>query len=187
MLTFDDSVRSHRRFVGPLLADLGFSATFFVTHRWMADRENFMSWDEIAELSAMGFEIGNHSWSHPDFSVPRTAARLESELALVENELAKAGVAKPVSFAWCGNRFGPEALARLRALGYRYARRGLSPEFDDHAVGIGPTYDPARHDPLLIPTTGNAVPGWDLDHFRRVLDRAGEGIVVLQFHGVPDI
>lgn len=187
VLTFDDAVRSHRHFVAPLLSDLGFSATFFVTHRWMDDRENFMSWEEIAEIAEMGFEIGNHSWSHPSFAVPKNAARMEGELALVENQLARVGVDKPVSFAWCGNRFGPEALAKLRSLGYRFARRGLSPELDNRALAAGPAYDPARHDPLLIPTTGNAVPGWTPEIFREVLDRADEGIVVLQFHGVPDL
>ena len=187
VLTFDDAVKSHRDFVAPLLTDLGLAATFFVTHRWMDDRENFMSWDEIAEIAEMGFEIGNHSWSHADFSSPKNAARLEGELALVENELAKVGVEKPVSFAWCGNRFGPEALGRLRTLGYRFARRGLSPELDNRALAAGPAYDPAQHDPLLIPTTGNAVPGWTPEIFGQVLDRAEGGIVVLQFHGVPDL
>ncbi len=187
VLTFDDAVKSHRHFVAPLLSELGFSATFFVTHRWMDDRENFMTWDEIAEIAEMGFEIGNHSWSHPSFAVPKNAARMAGELALVENELARVGVEKPVSFAWCGNRFGPEALGRLRDLGYRFARRGLSPELDNRALAAGPAYDPARYDPLLIPTTGDSIPGWTRDIFHQVLDRASEGIVVLQFHGVPDL
>lgn len=188
VLTFDDAVRSHRHFVAPYLADLGFGATFFVTHRWMDDRENFMSWDEIAEIAEMGFEIGNHSWSHANFAVPKHAARLEGELALVENELARVGVDRPVSFAWCGNRFGPEGVKKLRSLGYRLARRGLTPDLpEDHSPEAGAAYDPVRHDRLLIPTTGNSVPGTRPEHFRRILDRAEDGIVVLQFHGVPDI
>ena len=187
VLTFDDAVQSHRDFVAPFLADLGFSATFFVTHRWMDDQDNFMSWEDIAEISEMGFEIGNHSWSHSNFAVPKNAARLDGELALVDNELAKVGVARPTSFAWCGNHFGPEALGKLRSLGYRFARRGLSPELDNRALEAGPAYDLERHDPLLIPSTGNSVPGWSLDIFRRVLDSASDGIVVLQFHGVPDL
>ena len=175
ILTFDDAVRSHRFFVAPFLADLGFSATFFVTHRWMDDRENFMSWDEIAEIDEMGFEIGNHTWSHADFSIPKNAARLEGELALVDNELAKVGVDRPVSFAWCGNRFGPEALHKLRDLGYLLARRGLTPELaTNRTPEAGAAYDPRVMDT-------------ELEHFRRVLDRAVDGIVVLQFHGVPDI
>ncbi len=187
VLTFDDAVKSHRTFVAPYLADLGFSATFFVTHRWMDDSENFMTWDEIAEIDGMGFEIGNHSWSHSSFASPKAAARLAGELALVENELSKVGVAKPATFAWCGNRFGPEAVEKLRDLGYVLARRGLTPELpDDHSPDAGAAYDPSRHDPLLIPTTGNSVPGLTVGHLRRMLAQSGDGVVILQFHGVPD-
>src|SRR5262249_40995341 len=60
VLTFDDAVKSHRTFVAPLLKELGFGATFFLTHKWMDDQTNFMSWQEIAEIQQMGFEIGNH-------------------------------------------------------------------------------------------------------------------------------
>ena len=43
VLTFDDAVKSHRTFVAPLLKELGFGATFFVTHKWMDDPTNFMT------------------------------------------------------------------------------------------------------------------------------------------------
>ncbi len=187
VLTFDDAPLSHREFVAPLLVEKGFKATFFVTHRWMDDRANFMSWRQIAEIHEMGFEIGNHSWTHANFASPKNAARLEGELALVTNELSKVGVPQPTSFAWCGNGFGPEALANLRRLGYRRARRGKQPEVEYGTLGAGPAYDPARYDPLLIPTTGDAYPAWSLETLRQVLARSADGVVVLQFHGVPDV
>lgn len=188
VLTFDDSVKSHRTFVGPLLKQYKFGATFFVTHLWMNDTDNFMIWADIAELHEMGFEIGNHSWTHANFSSPKHAARLAGELALIENELKKFGIPKPVSFAWCGNAFGPEARTVLQAAGYQYARRGMQPEIPYGEIVPGPLYDPAQHDPLLIPTAGDGYPEWTLDHFKKVVDRAKNGkIVVVQFHGVPDI
>ncbi len=187
-LTFDDAVKSHRTFVAPLLKDLGFGATFFVTHRWMSDSVNFMTWEDIGEIHRMGFEVGNHSWTHAGFNTPRAAARLEGELALVENALEKVGVPRPVSFAYCGNAFGPEAVRVLRDRGYKFARRGMQPEVKYGEIADGPLYDPKRHHPLLIPTTGDAYPGWSLDHFKRVVSCARAGkIVVLQFHGVPDV
>ena len=136
----------------------------------------------------MGFEIGNHSWTHADFSVPRNAARLAGELALVENELKKVNVPKPVSFAYSGNSFGPEAIRVLNECGYRLARRGGSPEVEYGTLQVGPVFDPRRHDPLLIPTTGDAYPKWTLEHFLQVVSEAKNGqAVVLQFHGVPDV
>jgi peptidoglycan/xylan/chitin deacetylase (PgdA/CDA1 family) len=190
VLTFDDAVKSHRTLVAPLLKELGFGATFFVTHKWMDDRTNFMTWEEIGEIHEMGFEIGNHSWTHDDFSQPRNAARLAGELFLVEGALAqtKAKVPRPLSFAYCGNTFGPEAVQRLMETGFHFARRGEMPEARYGTLEIGATYDPKRHHPLLIPTTGDAYPNWSLDHLKEVVARATNGqIVVLQFHGVPDV
>lgn len=188
VLTFDDAVKSHRAFVGPLLKELGLRASFFVTHRWMPDTANFMTWAEIAELHQMGFEIGNHSWTHADFSSPRGAARLEGELALVNYELSRVKVPPPKSFAWCGNTFGPESVEVLRKAGITLARRGGAPEVEYGKIVVGPAYDPLRHHPLLIPTTADAYPDWTFEHFLRVLEEARPGrMVVLQFHGVPDI
>lgn len=187
VLTFDDAVRSHLEVVAPLLKECGFGATFFVTHLWRDDAENFLGWEEIAELHEMGFEIGNHSWTHADFGTPRMAARLAGELALVEGALDKVGVPKPVSFAWPGNGFSAEGVRVLRANGYRFARRGMQPEVAYGHVKAGPAYDPLAHDPLLIPSTGDAYPEWELAAFERVANRARDGkIAVLQFHGVPD-
>ncbi|MGH9664862.1 MAG: polysaccharide deacetylase family protein, partial [Bryobacteraceae bacterium] len=187
VLTLDDAPKSHRTFVAPLLRELGFHATFFITHRFMPDAANFMTWREVAELHGMGFEIGNHSWTHPDFSSPRNAARLAGELALVENALKRVDVPRPVSFAYSGNGFGPEAVEVLRQAGYRYARRGKMPEAPYGTLLVGPAYDPRKHHRLLIPTTGDGYPNWTFEHFERVIASARNGrIVVLQFHGVPD-
>src|SRR5262249_49018673 len=152
---------SHRTFVAPLLKDLGFQATFFVTHGWMDDAEHFMTWRDIAEIHGMGFEIGNHSWTHGNFSTPDGASRLGGELTQADDELKKVGVPRPISFAWCGNNFGPEALRVLKERGFHFARRGMQPEAAYGTLQFGPAYDPARHHPLLIPTTGDAYPNWN--------------------------
>src|SRR5262249_41732746 len=169
VLTFDDAVKTQRTFVGPLLKELGFGATFFVCHQWMTEMpDRYMNWQDIAELHAMGFEIGNHTWTHPALLSPYDAAKMPAELALVENELRHVGVPKPTSFAWCGNTFSPESVQQLADLGYRLARRGMQPEIPYGQVAVGPTFDPQKHYPLLIPTTGDAYPGWTLEHFRAV-------------------
>ena len=187
VLTFDDAVKSQITLVAPLLKKLGFQATFFITQRWMRDKANFLTWEEVGELHRMGFEIGNHSWTHSDFSNPANAAILGKELDMVEKELARVGVPKPVSFAWCGNAFGPEGIGQLQHHGYDLARRGMQPEVPYGKVQIGPALDVMKHHPLLIPTTGDANPAWALEHFKKVVASAKAGeIVVLQFHGVPD-
>lgn len=188
VLTFDDAVKSHRTYVAPLLEDYGFNATFFITYEWMDDTLNFMTWDEVGELHQMGFEIGNHCWHHWDFSQPKTAAALEGELGLVNWELMRKGVPLPISYAYNGNGFGPEAVEVLDKLGYQYARRGMQPEIPYGELKAGPGYDPEKHHQLLIPTICDAYPEMDLDHFVKVLKSVKENeIPVIQFHGIPDV
>ncbi|MBX3175969.1 MAG: polysaccharide deacetylase family protein [Candidatus Hydrogenedentes bacterium] len=188
VLTFDDAVKSHVTFVAPALKERGFGATFYVTHRWMEDGENFLTWEDVAAIHAMGFEIGNHTWTHQGFASPAEAARLEGELALVEYALAKVGVPKPVTFAWPGNAFCIEGVRVLEKLGYQLARRGMQPEMPYGRIEIGPRYEPDRHHRLLIPTTGDAYPDWTLDHFKKLVHTGKPGQpVILQFHGVPDV
>jgi peptidoglycan/xylan/chitin deacetylase (PgdA/CDA1 family) len=188
VLTFDDAVKSQLEIVAPMLKEYGFGATFFISHGWMNDREHFMSWEEVAQLHRMGFEIGNHTWTHAGFNTPQTAARLAGELALVENELSKVGVPKPISFAWPGNNFGPDALAVLERAGYRVARRGMQPEAAYGSLELGPLFEPRRYHRLLVPSAGDAYPNWNLEHFKKVVDRVVPGqAAVLQFHGVPDL
>jgi peptidoglycan-N-acetylglucosamine deacetylase len=187
VLTFDDSVKTHLTVVAPLLKELGFQATFFITQKWMDDQAYFLTWEEVAQIHRMGFEIGNHSWTHDNFGKAEAGEKLGAELEMVEKELARVGVPRPASFAWCGNAFGPEALEQLRRRGYRLARRGMQPEVPYGTVQVGPALHVKRHHPLLVPTTGDAYPAWTFEHFKRVLVSAKpDEIVVLQFHGVPD-
>ncbi|HCR30340.1 MAG TPA: hypothetical protein DIV79_10020, partial [Opitutae bacterium] len=79
VLTFDDAVKSHRTFVAPYLKELGFGATFFVTYRWMEDQDNFMTWEDIKEIHELGFEIGNHTWTHRDMGDPQNVHILAGE------------------------------------------------------------------------------------------------------------
>lgn len=188
VLTFDDAVKSHLTFVAPLLQELDFDATFFITHRWMEDTTHFLTWEEVGQLHSMGFEIGNHTWSHKDYALPENAARLAGEISLIEEELKAVGIPKPVSFAYTGNFFGPEAVRVVEARAYQFARRGMQPEVPYGKMATGPLYDPDEHHPLLIPSAGDAYPDWDLAHFKKIVDRArAEKIAVLQFHGVPDL
>lgn len=187
VLTFDDAVKTHLTNVAPLLKELGFHATFFITQKWMDDPAYFLTWQEVGQLHRMGFEIGNHSWTHAGFGTAASAAKLGAELEMVEKELAKVGVPKPVSFAWCGNAFGPESLAELQRRGYQIARRGMQPEIPYGEMKVGPALDVKKYHPLLIPTTGDAYPNWTFEHFKKVLASAQPNeIIVLQFHGVPD-
>lgn len=188
VLTFDDAVKSHHSFVAPLLKEYDFGATFFITQHWMKDSINFLNWKEVADIHKMGFEIGNHTWSHMSFRKKDNNEKLISELTKIEEKLTEYNIPKPTSFAWPGNGFNPEAVALLRESGYKYARRGMQPEVDYGKLEVGPLYNPEKHNSLLIPTTGDAYPKWTLEYFKLVVKKSEEGkAIILQFHGVPDL
>ncbi len=184
ILTFDGSFKSHRTLVAPLLKELGLGATFFVNHPSndpSNDQSDSLTWSEIAEIDQMGFEIGNRGWSCLDLSVPRNAARLLGDLALVEFELDKVEVPRPISFAYCQDSFGPEALGKLDSRGYRFGRRGVEPR------PSSPGFDPTNHHPLSIPASGSVDSNWTEEGFNRLVNHAsGESIVVLRFGAVGD-
>src|SRR5206468_89553 len=52
--------------VRPLLKRYGFSATFFITEgfSFLTNKQDYMTWEQIAELHRDGFEIGNHTRDH---------------------------------------------------------------------------------------------------------------------------
>lgn len=196
VLTFDDGCKSDIEYVAPLLAKLGFGATFFVNERkkpyggW--PEEHYLTWSQVAELHNAGFEIGNHTRSHPDVTGLSRAQFIE-ELEYVERRCAEHGVPRPTSFCYPGFHWSRDAADVLAEKGYMFARAGLPPDFPrkhkDKGKGArGPAYDPAVDDPLVVPTTGYSGPDWGFDDLVWAVDQARGGkIAVLCFHGVPDL
>jgi peptidoglycan/xylan/chitin deacetylase (PgdA/CDA1 family) len=187
VLTFDDSVRSHYTVVRPLLKKYGFGATFFVTEGFdfPTNKQDYMTWEEIAELHRDGFEIGNHTRDH--LPVTReNLPKLKEQLTAIQERCREHEIPSPRSFAYPANRFALEALPVLAELGFQFARRGGAPEYE-YDQGRGSAYEPGLDHPLLIPTAGDARPDWELNDLIRAAEQARHGrIAVLQFHGVPD-
>ena len=96
ILTFDDAVTSQYTSVAPLLKRLGFGATFFICRfndEWRKQHsDHLLAAEQIRALDQMGFEIGNHTWNHPDLR-KCDAAVIARELDDLNAFLAEAGVA----------------------------------------------------------------------------------------------
>jgi peptidoglycan/xylan/chitin deacetylase (PgdA/CDA1 family) len=190
VLSFDDGNASDLSYVAPVLDELGFGATFFVTEGLgvldPAESWRYLSWGEVRELHERGFEIGNHTRSHPDVT-SLAADELVAEIEHIQRRCEEHGIPRPTTFCYPGFRHSTAAASVLRDLGFTFARRGVGPEFPDgHRGGRGPAYDRARHEPLLVPTTGYAGPEWTFDDLAWAVDQACDGrIAMLCFHGVP--
>ena len=187
VLTFDDASKSHFTVVRPLLLKHKFGATFFVTEGWdfATNKKDYMSWDEIKQLHADGFEIGNHTIDHMSVT-DKTVRDLAAQVKAINARCETHGIPRPVSFAYPGNAIVKEALPVLKELGIVFARRGGAPEHP-YKEGRGFAYEPGLDHPLLVPTAGDARPTWALDDLKAAVAQAKHGrIAVLQFHGVPD-
>ena len=105
VLSFDDCNKSDHSFVADVLKEHGFGATFYVTEGlgFLNSKTNYTTWKEIRELDQMGFEIGNHTRSHPN------VARLSKEAILgevrhMEVRFKEHGIPLPKTFCY------PEAM-----------------------------------------------------------------------------
>jgi peptidoglycan/xylan/chitin deacetylase (PgdA/CDA1 family) len=129
-ITFDDGYRDNHRTAAPILARRGLPACFFVTTGFIGSNEvpwwdaragitsEWLSWDQVRELDAQGFEIGAHTVSHADLGqVEGDPARAEiagSKSALEEQ------LGTPVSlFAYPFGR--PQALTEANRTQVREA------------------------------------------------------------------
>ena len=188
VLGFDDCNKSDRHFVAEVLKKHGFGATFYVTEGlgFHSGKGHYITWEEIVELHKMGFEIGNHTKSHPNVT-RLSRVQLKAELSHIEKRCREHGISKPDTFAFPGFSNNLRAVEVLAEMGYRFARRGVGPEYPDSGSGArGPAYDPASDHPLLIPTTGYAGPKWGMKDLQWAVSQAKGGkIAVLCFHGVP--
>lgn len=177
VLSFDDAVLTQYTVVAPLLKKYGFGATFFVCEFKdppFSDKTKYMSWEQIAQLNAMGFEIGNHTQNHTHVN-KLDSARFVAELEYIENKCKEYNIPKPVSFAYPGYDTSPKAISVLKAKGYQFARAGLDT-----------AYNPAADHPYLIPGFTTRADNKALIYLAFAQAKDGN-VTVLTIHGVPDV
>ena len=81
----------------------GFWATFFVTEGlgFLKNKNHYTTWEEIAELDKMGFEIANHTRSHPNVA-GLNADQVAAEIEHIEKRCAEYKIPKPTTFCYPG-------------------------------------------------------------------------------------
>jgi peptidoglycan/xylan/chitin deacetylase (PgdA/CDA1 family) len=102
VITFDDGYLDNYEFAAPVLSDLRLPATFYLTAGFIGTDRQFpwdtakgrttvmINWNHAREMHALGFEIGCHTWSHPDLGKePITSAprELRDARSRIEDEL----------------------------------------------------------------------------------------------------
>ena len=120
VLTFDDAVSNHAAFAAPLLSELGFHATFFICEfppDFAVNKRQYMTWEQIRSLDAVGFEIANHTMTHAGLSAmaPETC---EKEIELLEARFRDVGLPRSRAFGYPGGPAADYAPPLLKKLGF---------------------------------------------------------------------
>ncbi len=168
VLTFDDGPASHYNVVAPILKQLGFGGSFYVCDfdSFRTRKDWYLTWRQMREMAADGFEIGNHTSGHAGGA--SIGYFLTMEDALIAN-----GVPKPVTVAWPVYQSNPKTYPDLAANAYTFGRGGYKRPYR-------PTVDNPFDIPCMEPKTVG-------DLAKMVRLAAGGRIAVLIYHGIPDI
>jgi peptidoglycan/xylan/chitin deacetylase (PgdA/CDA1 family) len=137
VLTFDDGYKSFQQYAAPILKELGFTATLFVYLDYVGAGRNALTWQDLKDLAADGFDVQAHSKSHADL---RRAAnepeaqyvrRMQSELGQPLSRLRQQiGSAETLAYPY--GYWDDHLVRQVREHGYVAAftvRRQTNPTF----------------------------------------------------------
>jgi len=141
VITMDDGYRSIYDIAYPLLKKYGFKASLFVYTDFVQATSIAMTWDQVAEMKAAGFEIGSHSISHADLTLKKEAETEAAFLARVTRELVASKEIidgklnqDTVFFAYPYGSFNQATIQLAQQAGYRLGlgiQNGGNPFFAD--------------------------------------------------------
>lgn len=148
VITFDDGFLDCAHHAGPVLAEYGFSATFFLVasltggpSKWLRSERGIelplMSWDDARELERAGHRCESHSMTHPrltELSAGGCRAELARSRAMIEQELEH----DVRCLAYPFGSFNEQVREMAAECGYEAAvtvEQGLSTD-DDHPLAL---------------------------------------------------
>ncbi len=175
-ITFDDAFSSVFEHAAPLLEELGWPATVFVSTgaverdepmRWLLDTDSPepsdlsqlrpLTWGQIESLAARGWEIGSHSVSHPLLSTLAPAARREELVVSRKVIVEHVGDCVSVSYPW--GEVNDVVAEAARQAGYT-AGGGLAGRFHSGDPMRVPRFAVARRDDGLRIALKTSAPVW---------------------------
>ncbi len=141
VIAMDDGNRSAYTIGYPILKKYGFTATLFIYTDFVGVSKNAITWDQLREMKAAGFEIGSHTKSHSDLTKQREGeddksymARVKSELLGSKNIVDKKLGQDTTYLAFPYGRYNETILGLSDQVGYKMGfsvKRGGNPFFSD--------------------------------------------------------
>lgn len=115
-ITFDDGCETDLLCAAPILKELNFDATFYITAGFL-DQPGYLSVTQLQELANLGFEIGCHSMTHPYLS-DLDAAALAQEIVVPKLKLEQITGRAVKHFSCPGGRWSERVRDVAQEAGY---------------------------------------------------------------------
>ena len=121
IISFDDCWEDQFTFAFPILKKYRYTATFFIVTNYI-DHRDFLTWNQVRQLSSAGMTIGSHSRSHPFLDQIGDPNRLESEIG-ESKQIIEQHLGRPLyEFAYPYGAFDQRVIALVKKMGYSSAR-----------------------------------------------------------------
>jgi peptidoglycan/xylan/chitin deacetylase (PgdA/CDA1 family) len=116
-ITFDDGCETDLISAAPVLKELGFGATSYITVKFLG-KPGYMSHTQVRELRALGFEIGCHSLTHP-YLTDVDDNRLHEETAGAKDTLEQIAGVRVDHFSCPGGRWDARVMGAVKQASFR--------------------------------------------------------------------
>ncbi len=87
VITIDDGYGSAYQIAYPILKRYGFKATLFIYTDFVGSSSSAITYDQLREMKADGFEVGSHTLSHADLTKRRRGESEKAYWARIRKEL----------------------------------------------------------------------------------------------------
>ncbi len=116
-ITFDDGCETDLLYAAPILRELNFCGTFYVTTGFLG-RSGYLNRAQLRELQGMGFEIGCHSMSHA-YLTDLSDKDLHREVAEAKVQLEQVLGQAVQHFSCPGGRYNKRVADTAHLAGYQ--------------------------------------------------------------------
>lgn len=141
VINLDDGYRSGYEVAYPILKKHGFTAGLFIYTDFIGASADSLTWEQLREMKADGFEVGSHSLSHSDLTKKREGEdedqytdRIRKELIQSKEIIDKQLDQNTTYFAYPYGEYNRRVLSLCEEAGYTMAlsvKRGGNPFFAD--------------------------------------------------------
>lgn len=167
-ITFDDGFRGVLTHALPVLEELGFPATAFITSRWLDDTAaaptdelwnasyELLNEADVAAIADRGVEIGSHGHTHSDLE-RLSLTIVESDLLASRDRLAEIIGRPPRYLAWPYGSSTAEARRTAERIGFEAAFTMDYPTLDRFSIERVPIYPYDGDSMFALKTSGKYV------------------------------